>query len=125
MSKVNIPKSNTDPFFRYKRDEIKIQILNNNGGVTKLMNIEAIASTLNSSVKSILNYFKKKLNTTVMEKDCTIKKVETVSKVEEILESYIKENVLCPKCVNPEFTEQNNKKTCKACGDVRTVKCSI
>jgi hypothetical protein len=39
MSKVNIPKSNQDPFFRYKREEIKIQILNNNGGVTKLLNI--------------------------------------------------------------------------------------
>lgn len=116
INTVNIPKSNTDPFFRYKREEIKIQILNNNGGVTKLMNIEAIASTLNFPVKDLLNYFKKKLNTTVMEKDYTIKKVETVSKLEEILESYIKENVLCTQCANPEFTQQNNKKTCKACG---------
>ena len=29
---------------------------------------------------------------------------------------YIKENVLCTQCANPEFTQQNNKKTCKACG---------
>jgi translation initiation factor 5 len=116
MSTVNIPKSNSDPFFRYKREEIQIQILNNNGGVTKLLNIGSIASTLNSSVKSILNYFKKKLNATVMEKDCTIKKVETVSKLEEILESYIFECILCRECANPEFTEKNNKRICKACG---------
>ncbi len=116
MATINIPKSNTDPFFRYKREEIRIQILNNNGGVTKLLNIEAIALTLNSSVKSILNYFKKKLNATVMEKDNIIKKVETVSKLEEILESYILECILCTQCANPEFTEKNNIRECKACG---------
>ena len=120
MSKVNIPKSNNDPCFRYKRDEIKIQILNNNGGVTKLMNIENIAQILNISVKDILNYFKKKLNVTIIEKDLVIKKVETVNKLEELLEEYIKSNVLCPQCNNPEFTESMNKKTknkiCKACG---------
>jgi translation initiation factor 2 beta subunit (eIF-2beta)/eIF-5 len=116
MSKVNIPKSNQDPFFRYKRDEIKIQILNNNGGVTKLLNIESIATKLNCQVKDILSYFKKKLNTTIMEKDLIIKKVETVTRLEEILEEYIKISVLCPKCVNPEFTEDKKTKTCKACG---------
>ena len=123
MSKVNIPKSNNDPCFRYRRDEIKIQIINNNGGVTKLLNIETIASTLNSSVKDILSYFKKKLNVTIIEKDLIIKKVETVNKLEELLEEYIKINILCPQCVNPEFTEQMNKKTnnkiCKACGFIR------
>jgi translation initiation factor 2 beta subunit (eIF-2beta)/eIF-5 len=117
MSKVNIPKSNTDPCFRYKREEIKIQILNNNGGVTKLLNIELIAFTLNISVKDILSYFKKKLNVTIIEKDLVIKKVETVMKLEELLEEYIKNNVLCTQCANPEFTEGMNKtKVCKACG---------
>lgn len=125
MSKVNIPKSNNDPCFRYKRDEIKIQIQNNNGGVTKLLNIEAIASTLNSNVKDILSYFKKKLSVTIIEKDFIIKKVETVNKLEEILEEYIKINILCPQCANPEFTEEINKKSkikiCKACGFSRNV----
>jgi translation initiation factor 2 beta subunit (eIF-2beta)/eIF-5 len=123
MSKVNIPKSNIDPCFRYKRDNVKIQILNNNGGVTKLVNIETIAKTLNVSVKDILNYFKKKLNVTVIEKELIIKKVETVNNLEEILEEYIKNNILCTKCANPEFTEESNKKTkikiCKACGFTR------
>jgi translation initiation factor 2 beta subunit (eIF-2beta)/eIF-5 len=120
MSKVNIPKSNIDSCFRYKREIIKIQILNNNGGVTKLVNIEGIATTLNISVKDILSYFKKKLNVTIIEKELIIKKVETVNKLEELLEEYIKINILCPKCANPEFTEEINKKTkvkiCKACG---------
>jgi translation initiation factor 2 beta subunit (eIF-2beta)/eIF-5 len=120
MSKVNIPKSNQDPFFRYKREEIKIQILNNNGGVTKLLNIETIASSLNSSVKDILSFLKKKLNTTIIEKDLIIKKVETVNRLEELLEEYIKLNILCPKCVNPEFTEEKKMKTCKACGFSRS-----
>ena len=55
MSKVNIPKTITDPFFRYQRELIKIQIQNNNGGVTKLLNIETIAKTLNIQVKDFLS----------------------------------------------------------------------
>lgn len=116
MSKVNIPKSNQDPFYRYKREEIKIQILNNNGGVTKLLNIESICKGLNINLKELFSFYKKKLNVTIIEKDFVIKKVETINKLEEILEEYIKLNVLCTKCSNPEFTESNGKKTCKACG---------
>ena len=69
---------------------IKIQILNNNGGVTKLINLESIVNTLNANLKEVLTFIKKKLNTTIIEKDLIIKKVETVEKIEEILEEYIK-----------------------------------
>ena len=122
MSKVNIPKTITDPFFRYQRELIKIQIQNNNGGVTKLLNIETIAKTLNIQVKDFLSFLKKKLNVAILEKDFILKKVETVDKLEEFLEEFIKLNVLCPKCNNPEFTENKEKKTCKACGNTRNVK---
>ena len=75
---------------------------------------------MNVSVNYILNYFKKILNVTIIEKDFIIKKIEIVNKLEEILEEYIKNNILCIKCANPEFTEEINKKTkvkiCKACG---------
>ncbi len=133
MSKVNIPKTISDPFFRYQRELIKIQIQNNNGGVTKLLNIENIAKSLNIQVKDFLSFLKKKLNVTILEKDFILKKVETVDKLEEFLEEFIKLNVLCPKCNNPEFTEtketvknKTNKtnnivRTCKACGNNRIV----
>lgn len=116
MSKVNVPKSNNDPFYRYKREEIKIQNLNNNGGVTKLLNIELICKGLNINPKELLHFYKKKLNVTIIEKDFIIKKIETINKLEEILEEYIKLNVLCPKCSNPEFTEKDKKNICNACG---------
>lgn len=116
MSKVNIPKSIIDPFYRYRRDEIKIQVLNNNGGVTKIVNVESICKALNISIKELFSFYKKKLNVATIEKDFIIKKVETINKLEEILEEYIKLNVLCPQCSNPEFIDKDGKKTCKACG---------
>ncbi len=125
MSKVNIPASNTDPFFRYTREKIKIRILNNNGGVTKIENLESIAKDLNVEIKTLLSWFKKKLNAAIIDKDHTIKKVETVINLESLIEDYIKLYVLCPKCFNPEFNEIVEKKSttraCKACGNVRPV----
>lgn len=119
MSKVNIPKSVNDPFYRYKRDQIKVQILNNNGGVTKLTNICEICNQLDVEIKSLLQFFKKKLNVSIIEKDLIIKKIETVDNLEKILEEYIVLNVVCPKCSNPEFSLINEKKSCKACGNIR------
>lgn len=125
MSKVNIPASNTDPFFRYTREKIKIKILNNNGGVTKIENLESIAKDINVEIKTILSWFKKKLNAAIIDKDHTIKKVETVINLENLLEDYIKLYVLCPKCFNPEFNETVEKKcvnrACKACGHIRPI----
>jgi translation initiation factor 5 len=121
MSKVNIPKSVNDPSYRYKRDTIKVEIQNNNGGMTKLINIEAISTQIGTDVDILLKFIKKSLNVNIIKKDSIcIRKIETQQNIENILEEYIEKEILCKKCNNPEFTlikdKKNTTKTCKACG---------
>ena len=120
--KVNIPKSNQDPFFRYKRDEIEIKIINANGGNTELVNIILISGQLNEDTQNLLKFLKKKLNTNIISKNdkYVINKITQKNEIEDIIESYIKSYSLCIKCSNPEFIKEIIKKeeirTCKACG---------
>ena len=127
--KVNIPKSNNDPTYRYKRDQIEITIQNIKGGVTKINNLELIAQQLGDNISLLIKFLKKKTNTSITQNDKTgiiINKTETVSKLEEYLEEYIKKFILCPNCSNPEFVFDNNGKSnditrnCKACGAQRS-----
>lgn len=120
---VNIPKSINDPSYRYKRDIIKIEIQNSNGGITKLSNIEIISNQLGCQVNDILKFLKKKINTSTIEKNgIFLKKIETQDNIEKIIEDFIKIEILCPKCNNPEFNVESGKKIikiCKACGHSR------
>jgi len=123
--KVNIPKSNLDTFFRYKRDEIEIKVLNTNGGNTELSNIKTISEQLGDDIELIIKYIKKKINTNITKKNNIhiINKIITKNELEDIIEEYIKLFILCKGCGNPEFSKTNIKKeeirTCKACGTSR------
>jgi len=120
--KVNIPKSNSDTFFRYKRDEIEIKVLNTNGGNTELSNIKTISDQLSDDIELIIKYIKKNINTNITKKNNIhiINKIITKNELEDIIEEYIKLFILCKSCGNPEFSKTNTKKeeirTCKACG---------
>lgn len=121
MNKVNIPKSVNDPTYRYKRETIKVEVHNNNGGMTKLINIENISTQIGTELNDLLKFIKKYLNVNIIQKNgIFIRKVETSQNIENILEEYITKEVLCKKCKNPEFTlnkdKKNTTKTCKACG---------
>jgi translation initiation factor 5 len=123
MVKVNIPKSINDPTYRYQRDTIKIEIHNNNGGMTKLDNIETVTTQLGSELDDILKFLKKSLNVNLIQKNGVfIRKVETQNNIEDKIEEYIQKEILCIKCKNPEFTlektKKDKKKTCKACGHI-------
>ena len=125
MPKINIPSSINDPSYRYKRDKIEIVIQNTNGGITKLLNIDKIAEQLGCEIGDILKFLKKKANTSIIEKNGPfLRKTETIENIEDMLENFISSEILCPKCKNPEFTEEKVKKTCiktcKACGHSRT-----
>lgn len=125
MPKINIPNSVNDPSYRYKRDKIEITIQNTNGGITKLLNIDKIAVQLGTPQDEILKFLKKKANTSVIEKNGPfLRKTETVENIENMLEDFIKKEILCPLCNNPEFIAKNVKKTCiktcKACGHSRS-----
>lgn len=120
--KVNIPKSNLTAHFRYTREVIEIQIIDKNGGMTQLKNLETIAKTIYSKPDDILKFIQKKINIPKPTNDKTgifLRKRMTVDEIEELLEEYIAKNVLCPKCNNPEHIAEKELKKCKACGHSR------
>lgn len=120
--KVNIPKSITDPTYRYKRDQLDITVQNIKGGITKINNLDVITKQLGDDITFIIKFLKKKTNTSITnnEKGILINKVEKVEKLEEYLEEFIIKHILCHKCLNPEFTFDKTTRICKACGIART-----
>ena len=120
--KVNIPKSNLTPHFRYRRDSIEIQIVEKNGGMTQLKNLDAIAKDIYTKTDDILKFIQKKINIPKPTNDKTgifLRKRMTVDEIEDLMEEYIAKNILCPKCINPEHIMEKEIKRCKACGHTR------
>jgi len=116
--KVNIPKSNVDPFYRYRRDFI--QISPGKANTTVINNLETIARQIDRSINEIGNYMKKKTGTNVFIKnnETTLKGFFTHEQLDQLIEEYIETNVLCNVCGNPETFIQDKKKICKACGSI-------
>lgn len=109
--KLNIGTS-TDPFFRYKRDQIEVKHINTKGVQTKLINIELIAKQLHVEQDHLVQHLQKNLGTQI--KNDMIRGQITIPALEILIESYIAEFVLCKLCHLPEL---NKKGLCKACGN--------
>lgn len=109
--KVNIPKSVTDQFYRYKRDIIIIEYIHKNGVQTKLSNIDVIAKQLKVDIKDITSYFKKKLGVSLIQNIRIQGQIE-LKVLENNLEKYIEKYILCKNCRLPELNDMD----CKACG---------
>ena len=107
---INIGKNNTDPYYRYKRDELIISIEKKNGKQTKLVNIDIIQKQLKVKDDDLLNFIRKKLG--VSQNKNIISGEKSVLELEKIIEKYINDYVLCKKCNLPELSENR----CNACG---------
>ena len=120
--RVSIPKSKVGET-RYMRERIIISIINRHGGITQIMNINRIIMETGIPRKMLISELKSRLGCRIEDttKDILIYKIETIDKLEDILETFITKYVLCPRCSNPEFTIESSKKCeywiCKACGD--------
>ena len=56
----NIPKSQIDPFYRYKRNILQIQ--NRKGNTISIININIICQQINRSINDIKKWFENKIN---------------------------------------------------------------
>ncbi len=123
---VNIPRTVDDVFFRYKRNELELTVSNKNNGITCIHNGELISSQLGRDVKLLIKMLKKQANTMVKfdksTKIITIQGNWSLSQLDTFLENWIKEDILCCVCNNPEtFYPKSNRRICRACGDKITV----
>lgn len=120
MSKVNIPSSITDPFYRYTRPKLIVNVTKKN---TKLENIEKIAIVLERDIKDLAKWIKLniKMNVNIIKEHSntiiSIKNKKHTINFEDVLEKYIEKYILCPVCSNPETIHENDIISCKACGN--------
>jgi hypothetical protein len=115
---VNIPKDTIDPHFRYKRVVVQGTFVRKNGGCwfVDSNTLALLSKGIARPQKSIVQHIKKRINAPVYETKEGVY-FKTLNSIDDMVEDYILENVLCKTCGNPETFIEGNKATCKACGD--------
>lgn len=109
---VTIPKTmSLDPFFRYKREHVKVVYLKSRQ--TQITNINIICHQLDRPLNIIKKYLQKALSTRISN-NFVISGVWMDTDLDNYIEAYIEKYVICETCGNPE----TNNGHCKACGAV-------
>lgn len=116
MATTNIGET-IDPFYRYKRPVSTVEIRQ---GKTIISNLDLIAKALKTKPSYILYYIQLEKSTSITNK-CEIKIELNKIEIEELIDKYIEEYVLCGMCNYPELDiKKSNKKlyfVCRACGN--------
>lgn len=117
---INIPASVQDPYYRYTRPVADISV---NSKYTIIKNIAKIAKSLNRPESQILRYLSLRIG--ARSTDGGISAKVDLNQLEDYLETYISNYVLCGECHNPETIYVNRKflKECKACGHKSGISC--
>jgi translation initiation factor 5 len=113
----------TDPFYRYKMPGLEIKN-EGKGKKTAIVNITSVADALKRPVNCILPFFQTKLGTSVTfdkkESKAFIGGIFPAKVLQEYLQQYIEQFILCEKCQNPEtlitISKKGVKYNCQACG---------
>jgi translation initiation factor 2 beta subunit (eIF-2beta)/eIF-5 len=124
---LNINTNNSDPFYRYKMDKLKISQTGRGGNChTILENLNIICTQINIAPDVLLQYIGSVLGcNTNKSPQYTLKGHYNNDKIQEIIYSFINFATLCNKCTIPELspTVIKNGKTpklimkCSACGE--------
>jgi len=118
-TKINVNGSD-DPHYRYKMEPIETNTIAKNGGTTIIVNSEYIAKDIYRTVKNLKTCFSKGLGSKVdiIDGQLNIPGNHKVLVLQDILQKYIRINVLCEKCFNPETLPYKKYYKCQACGCV-------
>lgn len=127
MSKINICglDDNNDPFYRYKMEKVNIVVQKNKSNI---MNLHIIANEIYRDVNLLVNYYKKKFNTSVIFKNniLTVSGIITTNEFEEALREFIEYYVLCPVCRLPQtelvIVKNKIEINCKCCPNSTEIK---
>lgn len=122
---VKIPIPNTidnqlDPSYRYQREKLSIS---KQGQYYILDNIDTIIKQINSysnSIEKIKSYLSNKLNQSIIiDKKTGLLKVKSIPiDIDDYIENYIKEYIICDTCNKPELNENN---ICNCCGNIKNL----
>lgn len=119
MSK-NIGNS-IDPFYRYRRP---ISIVTHRKNFTIIKNLTEIAKALETEPDYILHYIKLTKSVSITNK-LEIKSVIQLEQIEDLIDKFIDEFILCENCILPEIViKPSHTKlyfSCKACGHLKNI----
>jgi translation initiation factor 2 beta subunit (eIF-2beta)/eIF-5 len=120
---LNINSKETDNFYRYKMDKIKISQTGRGGNChTILENLETISNQINTTPDLLLNYIGGLLGCNTNQR--LLKGHYDASKIQDAIYNFINFATLCKKCTIPELSPKvikEGKKSilnmkCSACG---------
>jgi len=127
MSRVPIPRSRTDPFWRYTRPRLIIKIEGSGNGIkTVLVNLEDVALALHINPEYCHKYYGMELGAQARteKKGATryiVNGAHQSVQLDNVLDKFIETFVLCPKCELPEVRLSASKKEvrmdCNSCGN--------
>jgi translation initiation factor 5 len=128
MATVNVNRNVTDAFYRYKMPKIMAKVEGKGNGIkTVIMNMVEVARALGRPPTYTTKYFGCELGalTRVDGKNdrYIVNGSHDATKLQTLLDGFIKRYVLCPECENPETVlrvstkKQMITRTCKACGN--------
>ncbi|KAF1987957.1 putative eukaryotic translation initiation factor 5 [Aulographum hederae CBS 113979] len=134
MATINIPRSVSDPFYRYKMERLQSKIEGKGNGIkTVIVNLSSVAQSLARPPSYVIKYFGFELGaqTNINPNDdrWIINGAHEASKLQDYLDGFISRFVLCKKCRNPETDVQIKDGSitldCKACGERTSVDLSL
>jgi len=109
-----------DVYYRYKMPALDVKYQAKNGGTTAVVNTGDVAKAIYRDVADLKRCFSKRMasNIKILDGRLHIPGHHTSGKLQEILMEYIKSEVLCQKCGNPETVVYGSKgkRRCQACG---------
>ena len=116
MATLNVNTSVHDEFYRYKMPRFILQI---EGKKTIITNMRDVGKALNRPPSSILKYFGRKLGTQsnfdLKNDKFLLRGVHATTKLQDLLNDFIRKYLLCARCCNPETQYIGNCLKCRAC----------
>lgn len=110
---VNIGGNTNDEFYRYKREQIILKHEHDNR-CTRMMNIRKISEQVGTSIDKLLSYLKKKLCMQITNE--IIYGNVKAEDIEQYIQTFINDNVLCKQCKLPEVDCIGIMRICRTCG---------
>jgi translation initiation factor 5 len=127
MGTLNVNRNVTDLYYRYKMPRICAKVEGKGNGIkTVIVNMAEVAKALNRPATYPTKYFGCELGAQTQfdnkNERFIVNGSHDATKLQDLLDGFIRKYVLCPECDNPETDLIINAKketisqTCKACG---------
>lgn len=127
MATLNVNRSVTDIYYRYKMPRINAKVEGKGNGIkTVIVNMADVAKALNRPATYPTKYFGCELGAQTQfdhkNERFIVNGSHDASKLQDLLDGFIRKYVLCPECDNPETDlliaakKETISQSCKACG---------